>query len=69
MSRSIFRITNADRVFPTAKRDDEVLFKACLRCKTGALVWDILMREHACINCGWREYESPERDPETQRSI
>ena len=33
------------------------------------LIWDILLREWACINCGWREFETPDREPETQKSL
>lgn len=69
MSRAIFRITNAERVFPRAKQNNEIRFKSCLRCKTGDLVWDILLREWGCLCCGWLEFELTTRDPETQRSV
>ncbi len=69
MSRAIFRITNAERMFPPAQQPNEVRLKSCLRCKTGDLVWDILLREWGCLACGHLEWESSERDPETKRSI
>ncbi len=39
----------------------QFLFKACRRCR-GDLYWDVEFSEWACIQCGYREWESLDRD-------
>ena len=62
------RLPDWMRRFMKARRDDEVKFKACLRCGTGDLTWDILCAEWHCIQCGWFEHETLRRDDDQRSS-
>ena len=61
MSRTTFHIPLREHRFPAARTPNQILIGACLRCK-GTLVWDILVREWTCVNCGWLEWESYKTD-------
>ena len=67
--KSQFRIPYNEHRFRVPINPSYILFKSCLRCDTGDLVWEQWLKEWFCIQCGWREFETSFKNPVTGRSI